>query len=78
MADIFHHQGVVAAGFLGALDGQHLLVVEGSGGAGVAGWHPNSVHARRWRMDKYTLTARGPHHHHHHQTSALPLLCDLL
>ena len=37
MADIFRHQGVVAAGFLGALDGQQLLVVEGLGGAGVAG-----------------------------------------
>ena len=28
-------------------------------------WHPNSVHAWRWRMNKHTLTARGPHHHHH-------------
>ncbi len=30
-------------------------------------WHPKSVHAQRWPMDKHTSSARGLHHHDHQQ-----------
>ena len=42
MADIFRHQGVVAADFLAALNDQQVLVVEGLGG----GWDARSLTPR--------------------------------
>ena len=66
---LVRRQGVSTEEFLGALDGQQLLVVESQGCWGrresdsQVTWQPNSMHARDGMWIRHVSLTLRPHHH---------------